>query len=175
MSYVNPLCAHVSTRKHATGLFSAAVTLDHGLPNQSRVFHRFGYLSEPEARRGGNAVACALGRSVIAAGLALAMVTAGAPESRADSFAARFAPVAGAAVPLPAGLALARAVPLPPAPVAPLARIMTAGAVWQCGGPESCAALLRALRCVPLARDGRDVAADCDAAGYRRALARHSA
>lgn len=141
----NPLFARLDTQRHATGLWSATVDCDHGLSERTRVRYSFGHLSEHGARQAGLALAAALGRSVIAASVALAMVAHVATESRASD------------------RAMAR---------------MTGddGTAWRCVGSADCSELARRMRCIPVivSSDGT-IAAICDPAGYRRALARHSA
>lgn len=61
----NPLCARVDVVRYRTGLWSAIVDCDHGLPERTRVYWSRGHLSRAQARRNGIALANAIGRAAI--------------------------------------------------------------------------------------------------------------
>jgi hypothetical protein len=60
------LFARLATPRAPSGLYSAVLNLDHGLPEPTRVYRFPGYLSEHVARAAGIRFAAALGRAVIA-------------------------------------------------------------------------------------------------------------
>lgn len=145
---MNPLFARMTIRKHATGLHSAELDCDHGLDNRTRVYYSRGHLSEASARRSGIRLANAIGRSVMAVAVAVAVMLPGART--------------GASSP-------------PKAPVAPAwVRVDIDGHSWRCASVQDCAALMADLGCKAERQTPRGAPKlVCDS--YRKQLLRHSA